>query len=302
MKSRILPILGILAVLFISGCTQTDSSGTGHTKTKTEDLLISSTPDPQNIDSFAGVKEGDMIRFYFTFNDRIGHDGKVNVKVTDNSNKTLYVTEFYLRADQFVDYQFQLTGNAIGKAYEWKVPFNSIQKGTTSMGKAHITFITSSGKTLTDDATFLEIPSYTQQELQQLYENQYLKSAKNVNYTLSIGSFKTTLVRYGYFTYKQYSYGDEVTDFRVDVSAKNVDSEQDSIYTYDAVMIVGDKQYEVKYGGTFDGSNIYPGVVKDGYLLFKDVPAGLTGNAKIVIGSTIVGYYKRPLFEFTVQL
>jgi hypothetical protein len=47
---------------------------------------------------------------------------------------------------------------------------------------------------------------------------------------------------------------------------------------------------------------IYPDVVKTGYITFKDVPIGLTGKAKIIIGEAYDEYFNKITYEFSVEL
>jgi hypothetical protein len=138
------------------------------------------------------------------------------------------------------------------------------------------------------------------------YENQYLQSAKicSNDCIRTDGSFEVTLVRWGYFTHLKYdTWGDEVTEYRVDIKVKNIGSEQESFSIYDSAMIVGTSQYSYSYESNFDGSNIYPGIIKEGYLVFENVPANLAGSAQLIVGKYYAGY---PIgyitYSFTVDV
>lgn len=315
-KLLVIIALLIISVILVSGCTQTDTPVTeeimGKDTNKPEgwsiqkpEEFIPPASDPGNIDLFDGVKEGSLIRFYFVFDDRIGHDGKVNLKITDNSDKTVYASRFDVKSSQFVDYRLQLTGEPIGKAYEWKVSYSSIQKGMSSMGSAYLTFITPNGKNLNADTTLFDLPSYTQEEIEQLYENQYFETAKTINQSMSEGDFEVTLSKVGQFKYLDYD--KEIKYFRADVKVKNIGSESKSFNGYDAAMIIGSNQYSVSYRSEFEGINIYPGVIKEGYLLFEDVPENITGEVKIVAGSAFwysVDHHswRDILYTFTLQI
>jgi len=298
-------ILLLILTIFLSGCAQQSPSGkvseVGEVTTTVATTTTKYEPVPENIEIFSGVKEGDLIRFFFGFNDRVGHSGKVVFKIVDDANKTVYSSSFDVDSDDYVDYEFKLTGQGIGKVYEWKIPFNNIQKGIGT-GNAYLTFTTINGKTLSSETSFIEIPTYTEDEIKTMYENQYLQSAKNVGQTTTEGNFEVTLVRIGYFTHLQYdTWGSEVTEFRADIKVKNIGGEKDTFSTYNAVMIVGNKQYEYSYNSKFEGFEIYPDVVKEGYIIFKDVPKGLTGDAKIVAGTSWYGF-NEVTYEFLVKL
>jgi len=309
----ILIILGIIGSTFNttnsgttsqSSTTQT-SSQSSSIPTATTSTTISTT---MNIQMFEGVKEGDLVRFYFVFDDGRAYDGIVSFNILDNTNRTLYTNQFDVNSNQYVDYEYKLTGKPIGKAYEWKIPFNEIQKGMSNIGTAHMKFTTEDGRTLNADTTLLEIPSYTPDEIKQLYEAKYLQSSKTIGKTMSEGNFEVTLVRVGYFTHLQYdTWGDEVTDFRADIKVKNIVTESESFNSYDAAMIVGSTQYSYSYDSEFDGSNIYPDIIKEGYLLFKDVPKGLNGQIKIIAGSSYympedIHSWENVLYTFTIQI
>ena len=303
-KFAVISVFIILSVMFVSGCTQNDTSGTGQITGKISEepeVYLPKTPDPGNIDIFSGVKEGDLIRFYFTFNDRVSHEGSVNIKIDDSTGKELYNTRFNVKASQFVDYQFQLTGNPIGKAYEWKLAYNSIPKGMSSMGTAYLTFTTLNGKILTADTSLFDLRAYTDEEIEQMYEDRYIQNAKTSDKVAKKGNFEVKLLRYGYFTHRYSAWSEEETDFRIDIEVKNVGNEEDSFYTYDSALIIGEKQYDVGYDSEFDGGNIYPNIVKDGYIVFKDVPEDLSGEAKIMVGTHWVGY-ERTHYFFRIEI
>lgn len=286
-KLAVLSALLIISTVLASGCTQTDTSGAGLIPGKKgiekTDVFAPTIPDPENIDLFSGIKEGDLIRFFFTFNDRIGHGGKVSVKITDTLDKTVYSSHFDVKSNQFMDYQFRLTGEPVGKAYEWKVPYSAIQKGMSNMGTAYLTFTTPNGKNLNADTTLSDLPSYTREEIEQLYENQYFQSAKTIGQTMNEGDFEVTLVRVGYFKYLDFD--KEVKYFRADIKVKNIGFESKSFSGYDAAMIVDSNQYSRSYRSEFEDNNIYPDVIKEGYLLFEDLPENMAGEVKIIAGS-----------------
>lgn len=303
-RLALIGVLLIISVVLISGCTQTDT-GTGQItrevaeKQEVSVPTVSKVPDPENIELFGGVKEGSIMRFYFTFNDKIGHDGAVELKITDSAEKTVYSKKFDVKSEQFIDYEVQLTGKPVGKAYEWKVPLSDIKKGMSPVGNAYLKFKTLSGKTLTADAPLFDIPAYTEEEIKQLYEEGYLKSAKTLGKSITKGNFQVILSRYGYF--KHSVFGKEVTSFRVDIEVKNVGMEQDAFFIHDGALIVGNEQYNVGFDSEFDGMNIYPNIVKKGYLVFEDVPDGLSGEARVIVGHFWVDF-NTVNYEFTIEI
>jgi hypothetical protein len=333
-----------------------------------------------------------------------------------------------------VDYEFKLTGQKIGKTYEWRVNQADIKKGVSDTGTAYLTLTMADGNVLNSTDNYVQIPSYTEEEIKQMYEEQYLRNSTSLDETFIIedvefniermgsfafleygnektyyridlevknlglskltissyeikiidsagnqydweygstlelgdlspnstkkgyvlfknpagavkileigkyyynfiekkgytleqmyeeqydrnakvsgaaltkGNFEVTLVKYGFYTHLEYdTWGDEVTDFRVDLAVKNIGSEEDSFLTYDAVVISGSSQYQRSYRSEseLDSSDIYPGIVRQGYLVFEDVPKTLTGEIRIVAGTSYDASYNKLTYEFNVQI
>lgn len=287
MKKLPLLILSLILIILVAGCTQTQTpTGQALVQQTTQNTPQVSAKVPENIAVFSGIKEGDLVRLYFGFDDRSPYDGTVSLEILDSANKTVYTNQFAVSSGQYVDYQYMLTGNPIGKVYEWKIPFSNIQKGVSNIGTAILTFTATNGKTLTAEYGLLGIPSYSPDEIKQMYETKYLQTAKNIGKTFTGGNFEVTLIKVGYFTHLQYdTYGSEVTDFRTDIMVKNIGNEKYSFNAYDAAMIVDSMQYDYSYNSDFSGTNIYPHVAKEGYILYKDVPLNISGQVQIITGS-----------------
>jgi hypothetical protein len=138
-------------------------------------------------------------------------------------------------------------------------------------GKAYLTFLMQDCTKL-EASSIVDIPTLTKD----MYEERYLSTSKEINKTLKIYPLEVTLKRIGYFTHPKYDRGgDEVTRFRVDIQVKNVGNKEYSFWYDDAVVVVyGSKQYSVLFfESKFNGSNIKPNTIREGYLLF-DIPKG----------------------------
>lgn len=258
---------------------------------------------PENINMFSAVSEGEVLRFFFVLEDDKGKntvdDGTASIQIKDSRNKIVFAQKFNVKASDFTDYGYQLTGNEIGKAYEWRVDQRDIQRGL-STGTANMTFTTANGKILTATASYVKIPEDTQEEIKQIYEDEYNKNAKVNGTTKTKGNFEITLVKYGFFTHLKYgTWGEEVTDFRVDLKVKNIGTDIGSFNTYDDTVISGSNQYKIS-DSELDTSDMYPGVIKEGYLLFKEVPKTLSGPVKIIAGSSYNAAYHKLTTEFDV--
>lgn len=308
MKKSVLLILSLILVAIVSGCVnnQAHTGNTASASAKSNAASVSAY-NPTNIESFTGVKEGEKIRFWFALENEDGintvGNGHASFAIKDSSNKTVYSNEFDFSANNFADYEFKLTGKGIGKVYEWRINSADIKKGTSNTGIAYLTLTTTNGKTLKNEYPFIEIPAYTAEEIATQYENEYIKTSKLINMTDTKGYFEVTLSRLGFFKHLQYTtWGDEIEEFRVDIKVKNVVTVENSFNTYDAKIIVGSSQYDYSYNSNFDSGNIYPGVIREGYIIFKDVPKNISGEARIIVGSHYDSGFDKFISEFTVTL
>ena len=302
----------IIGIVSVSGCVQEqgqDQTGTPSEKTQTPSTsqITTSKYSPANINLFASAKEGEVIRFYFLLEDEDGRntpgDGHVKVEIFDDLGNSLYYKEFEVKASEFVDYQFKLTGQGIGKAYEWRVPISEIKKGVSSFGfgRAVLTFVTPDGKELRAEDTMVQIPTYTEEELTQMAEEEYNKNAITVNKKISKGNFEVTVTKVGFFS--PYEWGEKKQYFRVDMEVKNVGSESD-YFSPSGMAIIDNQgnQYESTFGGTLDTfSKIYPGVTKKGYVLFEEVPTSAS-SVKLVFELGYDANFNPYLFEYNIDL
>ena len=137
--------------------------------------------------------------------------------------------------------------------------------------------------------------------LMEMYENMYLQSAITVQQTITKGDFSINLVRVGHFTHLEYdTWGDEVTEFRVDLKVTSIASEPEYIFESDIVIVDNlNNQYNYEYGGTLDLGEIYPSVTREGYVLF---PALNENAVRITVIVSEMAYPEDIVYEFTVNL
>lgn len=287
-------VLMVVGVGFLSGCTDNQSG------------VITSKQPPANINTFASYNEGGLIRFYFMLEDADGintiSDGQVRFEIFDDSDNSLYNDEFKVKSTEFIDYEFKLTGTDIGKAYDWRVPIADIEKGISLLGfgKAVLTFITPDYKTLYAEYTLVQIPTYTEGELEAMQEEEYEESALYVGQTISKGNFEVTVTKVGFFD--KYDWG--IQDYyRVDMEVKNIGTESDYFLPSGVVILdSGNTQYEQSYLGTLNAfSTVYPGATINGYLLFEDVPETLT-SIRLVFELGYDESFNPYLFEYNINL
>ncbi|RLI95459.1 MAG: hypothetical protein DRO90_00290 [Candidatus Altiarchaeales archaeon] len=299
-----LMVILILGIVLISGCVQEQGqTGTPSEKTQTPQTPQATTSkySPANINLFASAKEGEIIRFYFLLEDANGRntpgDGHVKVEIFDDLNNSLYYKEFDVKASEFVDYQFKLTGQGIGKAYEWRIPISEIKKGVSSFGfgRAFLTFVTPDGKELHAEDTTVQIPTYTEEELTQMAEEEYNKNAKEVSLELEDDNFKVKIIRYGLFTdYSSFASSESILRVDLEVEAKQTGS----FYTYKSKLIDSNgNQYERSYKSKFEGGNLEEGIKRTGYIAFENVPKNID-ISKIIIEDYIFDLKNRRAYTY----
>jgi len=296
-------LLVLLVMILTSGCVE---KGGNLTEPTTHAVAIGKYH-PSNIKLFMSVDEGDFIRFYFMLEtangENIPADGHVKIVIFDDLNNSLYYDEFDVEASDFVDYGFVITGQYIGKAYEWRVSKTDIKKGISSMGlgRALLTFTTLAGKELHAEDTLVKIPTYTEEEIKQMAEEEYEKNAVLVDQKISKGNFEVSVIKAGFFSL--YEWGKERRYFRVDMEVKNI-GEESEYFSPSGMVIVDEEgnQYENTFGGTLDTFvKIYPTVVKKGYVLFEPPPETVS-SVKLIFELGYDEDFKPYVFEFDINL
>jgi hypothetical protein len=162
--------------------------------------------------------------------------------------------------------------------------------------------ITTNGKILEDTYSGFVIPSYTSEEIKQMWEAEYDKNSKFSREVISKGNFEVTLVKYGFFEHYDIS-NDNKTDFRADIKVKNIGSELHCYDVDNAKIISGSNEYSESLYSNFGIWNncIEAGFVQEGYIVYDNVPQNLTGQIKINVGADEFNN-KNDFYEFTVTL
>jgi len=256
-----------------------------------------------HIDYFLVSQKDDSLQAQFALMsedlDFISTDGTVQLTISDETtNKTLYTTEFTINKSAFKYYQTYLGKTVL--AYQWSIPLSDVEK-CISHGTAKLTFTATNGKSCSETAEYITLPKYTEEEIIQMYEDMYLESAITVEQTITKGDFSITLVKVGHFTHLKYdTSGDEVTQFRIDLEVTSIASESEYIFMSDIIIVDNlNNQYNYKYGGTLELGEIYPGVTREGYVLF---PALNENTTRITAIITDTAYPEDIVYEFTVNL
>ncbi|MFH1450466.1 MAG: hypothetical protein ABIF92_00605 [archaeon] len=143
------------------------------------------------------------------------------------------------------------------------------------------------------------IGSPPREAINQEDQGAYVPTAVNKRH--DYGLFETELKSYGFYTH------DGITEFRLDIWVRNSgDNTESFLSEYAKIKKVPNIEYDVT-GGNFDGADIPSGEEREGYLLFKDVPKGFSGNVTIITGhsvgfSTILGFTSQAPHTFEIEL
>ncbi len=146
------------------------------------------------------------------------------------------------------------------------------------------------------------LPTYSDEELAELNEQEFSKNAIEVNEKISKGDFEVSIQKVGLFE-PMVTYGEPEEYFRVDMEVKNVGDEKE-YFSPSGLAILDNQgnQFEKEYGGTLDTfSEIYPNVKKSGYIIFKKIPAN-TQTIKLVFELGHDANYDAYSYEYNIPL
>lgn len=319
MKSRIskwwFSLVTIILVLGIASCAPQQGNSESSSDVQTPQNPVNTQPTPKanslpsgvpaSIVQFSSANEGEINRFYFQIQDgggnRLTPAGEADFKIMDTADNILYEDKFSVASSDFVDYQFVLTGQGIGKVYEWRVPYSEMEKGVYQYGKAELVF-RSQGKELKAIDAFVEVPFYSEEELVELREKEFAMGAVAVDKSLKKGAFEIILEKAGYFTPVS-ALGEPTEQFRMDMVVKSI-SQKPEYFSPSGLALLDDQgnQYDSEYGGSLDTyAQIHPGVKKSGYLLFQAPPKS-SKELKLVFEAGYDANYRGIRYEFPVTM
>ena len=318
-------ILAIIGIIFMSGCVQEDaptkapttqpaetSDNQPETQPKTPETPQQTNPDTslssskaQYIGKFMAMGDENKIEARFSLMDDsknyVSGDGTGQIRIVNSEEETVYTSTINVKKESFGTYTLLLTGEEF-LAYVWEIPITEIKKSVSSSGTMYIKFKTKNAEFEELDTSIWGLPTYTEEELAQLNEEEFSKSAMSLNKKLAKGSFEVIVTRVGFFT-PLVTWGDKKEYFRVDMEVKNVGSEKE-YFSPSGLAILDNQgnQYETEYGGTLDTfSQIYPSVKKSGYVLFEKIPK-TTQTIKLVFELGHDENYDYYTFEYNIPL
>jgi len=327
-----LPIGAILLItlLLLSGCTQTNiedttSQPTSNTPTSqpqtNNETPVNQQDNQSNLpdSAFGGNaaylgefsiflddsdEENLIVRFGFideqdnyTYN-----EGTASLRIVDADKQEVYSSNINTSKTDFKKFTILLTGKNF-LAAEYKIPLTQIKKSQSgSTGIAYLAFYAKNGATFEESSTLVYgLPAYSTEELEQLAEEEYKAKTITINQPQSKGNWEVIVISAGFFTSN--AYWEEKEYFRIDFKVENKGTEKE-YFSPNSMVLLDNKgnQYEDEYGGTLDTfTEIYPGVSKEGYILFKTIPKDTT-SAKLLFELGRDKAYKAYNWEYNLPL
>lgn len=235
---------------------------------------------PQYVGDFTISSEDSIffeVRFGF-FNENkeyIKTHGKGNLKILNDMGEDVFSRDFDFNETNFKVYTNIFSNSEILSA-TFSLGKEDVKKTKEISGTGYLSI------TL-DDGTYFEtletsiygLPTYSTEELSQMKEQEYSQKKSEINKEITSGNFKIQFLSSGFFTEESWLGSEEY--YRVDMKVQNMGNEKDTLSMSDLVLITENgNQYETGYSGTFSTSydSYYPGISKEGYILFEGVPKG----------------------------
>ncbi|MCA9478623.1 MAG: DUF4352 domain-containing protein [Nanoarchaeota archaeon] len=263
-----------------------------------EDVL----PEPSYIGRLATQEEGDVllvaVSFFDENKDYTVAKGTADIRLESISKETVYEKEHEIDVGDCGEYTMRLTGEDF-IACTIEIPYSDIEKAYDYEGYIFLSFVTENGASFEElKETTYDLPEYTEEEILEMSEKSYLSSVRSVDVQKKGGSFRVTVEKSGLYTSKGY---DGFTDyFRIDFKVENIGTEKEYFFESDMVLLDGQgRQYDYSYDSEFEGGELYPGVVREGYVLFEDFNKEST-NLQLIVDAGYDDDYDEVLLKFNI--
>jgi len=310
-KLSLIIVIIFISTFFLSGCvtpqgnlpTSKDDSNSNTEIVNSNSRLRSSNA--EFIGSFVITADEKVIESRFSLLDGskeyVVADGTGTIKIRNSEGEEIYSGTINPKREDFGSYTLMLTGEDF-EAYVWEIPVSKVKKSSSSTGTMYLNFKTKSAEFEEITADIWGLPTYSDEELAELNEQEFLKDAVSVNKKLSRGSFEVTVEKVGFYE-PMVTWGEPEEYFRVDMEVKNIGNEKD--YFSPSGLVILDNQgnqFETEYGGTLDTySNMYPGIKKSGHIIFKKIPSN-TQAIKLIFELGHNANWDAYEFEYNIPL
>lgn len=217
------------------------------------------------------------LRFGF-FNgnhDYVKTSGNANLKIVNDNGEIVLDKNFNFNETNFRTYTSLLSSSDILSVI-FNLAKSDIKKTSESSGIAYLSVNLKDSYFEPLQISVYSLPIYSDAELAQMNEENYNQEKTQINKEITSGNFRIQFLNSGFFT--EDSWLGKNKYYRIDIKIQNIGNKADILTISDLALITPDgHQYEKDYGGTLDTiyDTYYPGVSKEGYILFKDVPKEL---------------------------
>ena len=217
------------------------------------------------------------VRFGFFDEDKeyVKTHGSGNLNIVNDENEEVFSVDFDFNETDFKTYTNMFSNSEILSA-TFSLGKEDITKTKESYGTGYLSVSLEDGTYFeTLETSIYGLPTYSIEELSDMKEQEYNKEKTEINKEINSGNFNIQFLTSGFFTEESWLGTEEY--YRIDMRVKNTGNEKDTLSMSDFVIITPNGyQYERSYGGTLSTSyeSYYPGITKEGYVLFEGVPKG----------------------------
>ena len=191
---------------------------------------------------------------------------RIDIEVFPKKSEYFWGNNSYLGDSNGVQYE---------RSYNSNFEFGDLQQGTVRRGYLLFEEVPKNASLtkLTINNYVFDLVTRKGYTYEQIAEEAFKNSVAILNQTLRKGKFEVTASRAGFFT----DYQDGETYFRVDIRYENIGTKPEYFSTSMFLLDGQGSQFEETYGGTLDThGEVFPGVAKEGYVLFENVPSNST--------------------------
>uniref|UniRef100_A9A6Z7 DUF4352 domain-containing protein n=1 Tax=Methanococcus maripaludis (strain C6 / ATCC BAA-1332) TaxID=444158 RepID=A9A6Z7_METM6 len=266
-KKLVIGVFCLIPIMLLCGCAESNSGDQALDEVDSggENVVLEGA---EYIGTFYAAKTDESLKFTLIFNDAenklVTATGTAKLIIYDDFDNELFEKEYVVDPSK--------AGS--NSKYTLVVLLADIEKGMTESGYAEVVFTSESGKVINKIAKPIQIPYYTEEEISDIAEEEYLENAVESGDSYELDDVEITVLRSGFYTI----YGEESEKiFRVDLKIENnygqpKDFAPSEIIVYDK----SENKYRHISGGSLDEISEIPSLnTVEGYCFFEDVPESM---------------------------
>ncbi|MBA2846150.1 hypothetical protein HNP88_000334 [Methanococcus maripaludis] len=262
-KKIVIGVFCMISLLLLCGCTETDSGDQALDEVDSGDENIVSD-DAEYIGTFYAAKTDDSLKFTLIFNDAenklVTATGTAKLNIYDDYDNKIFEKEYVVDPSKA----------GTNSKYTLIVSLDDIEKGMTESGYAEVVFTSKTGKVINKITNSIQIPYYTEEEILNIAEQEFLENAVESGDSYELDDIKITALRSGFYTIP----GEKSKKiFRVDLKIENKYGQPKDFTPSEVMVYSGTKEYPFTSGGSLNNVSKIPALGSvEGYWLFEDIP------------------------------